>query len=164
MPPMSFVGQVTKVGFMNKTATITIPRYIFHPKTGKVCPLHSFVPLDQCSYISTCAAARTEYEDPRARRKEWCVPPFCLSPFPPALSSAATAPVSLPPASLFLPASSHPLFARAPYERHRPDPSLSPALRAKALHARGSPTEPQARPRGPPRKPGRGGRPYAGDC
>ncbi|KAI0363547.1 nucleic acid-binding protein, partial [Pilatotrama ljubarskyi] len=35
MPPMSFVGQVTKVGFMNKTATVTVSRFIFHPKTGK---------------------------------------------------------------------------------------------------------------------------------
>lgn len=36
MPPMSFVGQVTKVGFMNKTATISVSRFVFHPKTGKV--------------------------------------------------------------------------------------------------------------------------------
>ncbi|KAL7278827.1 hypothetical protein ACG7TL_007844 [Trametes sanguinea] len=35
MPPMSFVGQVTKVGFMNKTATVTVSRFIFHSKTGK---------------------------------------------------------------------------------------------------------------------------------
>ncbi|EIW56270.1 nucleic acid-binding protein, partial [Trametes versicolor FP-101664 SS1] len=35
MPPMSFVGQVTKVGFMNKTATIFVSRFVFHPKTGK---------------------------------------------------------------------------------------------------------------------------------
>ncbi|KAI8996216.1 hypothetical protein BD414DRAFT_533930 [Trametes punicea] len=35
MPPMSLVGQVTKVGFMNKTATVTVSRFILHPKTGK---------------------------------------------------------------------------------------------------------------------------------
>ncbi|KAI0673296.1 hypothetical protein C8Q78DRAFT_1077557 [Trametes maxima] len=35
MPPMSLVGQVTKVGFMHKTATVTVSRFIFHPKTGK---------------------------------------------------------------------------------------------------------------------------------
>ncbi|KAI0698643.1 hypothetical protein C8Q76DRAFT_589335, partial [Earliella scabrosa] len=35
MPPMSLIGQVTKVGFMNKTATVTVSRYVFHPKTGK---------------------------------------------------------------------------------------------------------------------------------
>ncbi|KAI0758670.1 hypothetical protein C8Q74DRAFT_1180781, partial [Fomes fomentarius] len=35
MPPMSLVGQVTKVGLMHKTATVTVSRFIFHPKTGK---------------------------------------------------------------------------------------------------------------------------------
>ncbi|KAI0325979.1 nucleic acid-binding protein [Cubamyces sp. BRFM 1775] len=35
MPPMSLIGQVTKVGFMNKTATVTVSRFIVHPKTGK---------------------------------------------------------------------------------------------------------------------------------
>ena len=33
---MSLVGQVTKVGFMEKTATVTVSRFIFHSKTGKV--------------------------------------------------------------------------------------------------------------------------------
>ena len=36
MPPMAFVGTVTKVGFMNKTATVTVTRWVVHPKTGKV--------------------------------------------------------------------------------------------------------------------------------
>ncbi|PSS00873.1 hypothetical protein PHLCEN_2v4100 [Hermanssonia centrifuga] len=35
MPPMSFIGQVTKVGVMKKTATVTVTRKIPHPKTGK---------------------------------------------------------------------------------------------------------------------------------
>ncbi|TFK89189.1 nucleic acid-binding protein [Polyporus arcularius HHB13444] len=35
MPPMSFIGQVSKVGFMEKTATVTVSRFIFHSKTGK---------------------------------------------------------------------------------------------------------------------------------
>ncbi|KAH9884393.1 hypothetical protein C8Q73DRAFT_660940 [Cubamyces lactineus] len=35
MPPMALIGQVTKVGFMNKTATVTVSRFIVHPKTGK---------------------------------------------------------------------------------------------------------------------------------
>ncbi|KAI0932989.1 hypothetical protein AcW2_001449 [Taiwanofungus camphoratus] len=37
MPPMAFAGLVTKAGFMNKTATVTISRWVVHPKTGKVC-------------------------------------------------------------------------------------------------------------------------------
>ena len=42
---MALIGQVTKVGFMNKTATVTVSRFIFHPKTGKVRPpqLYAFV-------------------------------------------------------------------------------------------------------------------------
>ncbi|TBU24219.1 nucleic acid-binding protein [Dichomitus squalens] len=35
MPPMSFIGQVTKVGYMSKTATVTVSRFITHAKTGK---------------------------------------------------------------------------------------------------------------------------------
>jgi len=35
MPPMAFTGVVTKVGFMNKTATVTVSRYILHKITGK---------------------------------------------------------------------------------------------------------------------------------
>ncbi|GBE78789.1 predicted protein [Sparassis crispa] len=35
MPPMAFTGLVTKVGVMNKTATVTVSRFILHPKTGK---------------------------------------------------------------------------------------------------------------------------------
>ena len=38
MPPMAFTGLVTKVGFMNKTATVTVSRFVTHPKVGKVCP------------------------------------------------------------------------------------------------------------------------------
>ena len=36
MPPMSFLGVVTKAGFMNKTATVTVPRWVIDAKTGKV--------------------------------------------------------------------------------------------------------------------------------
>ncbi|EIW86831.1 hypothetical protein CONPUDRAFT_95732 [Coniophora puteana RWD-64-598 SS2] len=35
MPPMAFTGTVTKVGFMNKTATVTVSRWIIHKITGK---------------------------------------------------------------------------------------------------------------------------------
>ncbi|KAL4244188.1 universal ribosomal protein uS17 family protein [Abortiporus biennis] len=35
MPPMSFIGTVTKVGFMNKTATVTVSRWVTHPRTHK---------------------------------------------------------------------------------------------------------------------------------
>jgi small subunit ribosomal protein S17 len=34
---MTFTGIVTKVGFMNKTATVTVPRFVIHKRTGKVC-------------------------------------------------------------------------------------------------------------------------------
>lgn len=35
MPPMAFTGQVTKVGCMNKTATVTVSRWAVHPRTRK---------------------------------------------------------------------------------------------------------------------------------
>ncbi|KAH9974093.1 hypothetical protein BGW80DRAFT_1205362 [Lactifluus volemus] len=35
MPPMSFFGTVTKAGFMNKTATVTVSRWVIDNKTGK---------------------------------------------------------------------------------------------------------------------------------
>ncbi|KAI0050330.1 nucleic acid-binding protein [Auriscalpium vulgare] len=35
MPPMSFVGTVTKAGFMRKTATVTVSRWVVDKRTGK---------------------------------------------------------------------------------------------------------------------------------
>jgi len=35
MPPMSFLGLVTKAGFMKKTATVTVSRWVIDKKTGK---------------------------------------------------------------------------------------------------------------------------------
>ncbi|KIM75358.1 hypothetical protein PILCRDRAFT_827261 [Piloderma croceum F 1598] len=35
MGAMAFVGVVTKVGVMNKTATVTVPRLVIHKRTGK---------------------------------------------------------------------------------------------------------------------------------
>ncbi|KAG6336123.1 hypothetical protein ID866_2961 [Astraeus odoratus] len=35
MPPPAFTGIVTKVGCMNKTATVTVSRYVIHKITGK---------------------------------------------------------------------------------------------------------------------------------
>ena len=49
MPPMSLIGQVTKVGYMNKTATVTVSRFIYHARTGKVC---------HPSYLSSCLVPR----------------------------------------------------------------------------------------------------------
>ena len=51
MPPMSLIGQVTKVGFMNKTATVTVSRYVFHPKTGKVRPPPPFPRPSDCPLV-----------------------------------------------------------------------------------------------------------------
>ncbi|KAF5374838.1 hypothetical protein D9758_000396 [Tetrapyrgos nigripes] len=35
MPPMAFQGLVTKAGFMNKTVTVTVSRWMVHPVTKK---------------------------------------------------------------------------------------------------------------------------------
>jgi len=37
MPPMAFNGVVSKAGFMKKTATVTVSRWVIHKLTGKVC-------------------------------------------------------------------------------------------------------------------------------
>ena len=36
MPPMSLLGVVTKAGFMNKTVTVTVSRWVIDTRTGKV--------------------------------------------------------------------------------------------------------------------------------
>lgn len=36
MPPLALQGIVTKVGFMEKTATVTVSSFIVHKLTGKV--------------------------------------------------------------------------------------------------------------------------------
>ncbi|KAF7306812.1 Polyamine transporter 1 [Mycena indigotica] len=35
MPPLALRGVVTKVGLMNKTATVVVSRWAVHPLTGK---------------------------------------------------------------------------------------------------------------------------------
>ncbi|KAF5385310.1 hypothetical protein D9615_001417 [Tricholomella constricta] len=35
MPPMGFNGIVTKAGFMDKTVTVTVSRWVIHKLTGK---------------------------------------------------------------------------------------------------------------------------------
>ncbi|KAF5312760.1 hypothetical protein D9619_003000 [Psilocybe cf. subviscida] len=35
MPPMAFQGIVTKAGYMNKTVTVTVSRWVIHKLTGK---------------------------------------------------------------------------------------------------------------------------------
>ncbi|KAF8634414.1 hypothetical protein AX15_000865 [Amanita polypyramis BW_CC] len=35
MPPMAFRGVVTKAGFMNKTVTVSVSRWVLHKLTGK---------------------------------------------------------------------------------------------------------------------------------
>jgi hypothetical protein len=45
MPPMAFTGIVTKVGAMNKTATVTVSRWIVHKTTGKVSHRNGYGPL-----------------------------------------------------------------------------------------------------------------------
>jgi len=38
MPPMAFKGLVTKAGYMNKTVTVTVSRFVVHRTTKKVRP------------------------------------------------------------------------------------------------------------------------------
>jgi hypothetical protein len=53
MPPMSFVGVVTKAGFMKKTATVTVSRWVIDKRTGKVGGDQSNVLLTALPYNPT---------------------------------------------------------------------------------------------------------------
>ena len=65
MPPMAFTGVVTKIGCMNKTATVTVSRYVIHKITGKVGIL---VPWTMHSLHHVfCEANRAKYQNLDAR-------------------------------------------------------------------------------------------------
>ncbi|KAF7985296.1 hypothetical protein HWV62_6459 [Athelia sp. TMB] len=67
---MAFTGMVTKVGVMNKTATVTVPRYIIHKRTGKVCTAPLRYPRTEQLTILYVTAHREEHEDIDARRAQ----------------------------------------------------------------------------------------------
>ncbi|KAI0321498.1 hypothetical protein OF83DRAFT_1051085 [Amylostereum chailletii] len=53
MPPMTLNGIVSKCGFMNKTATVTVSRWVVHDKTGKVqLRLDDAVVIRNCPPVS----------------------------------------------------------------------------------------------------------------
>src|ERR1700729_46977 len=49
---MAFTGIVTKVGAMSKTATVTVPRFVIHKRTGKVCDLACAQSLNTDKFLS----------------------------------------------------------------------------------------------------------------
>ena len=59
MPPMSFVGVVTKAGFMNKTATVTVSRWVIDKRTGKVGCDQSNILLTTLTYNLSSASPGT---------------------------------------------------------------------------------------------------------
>ncbi|KAH7885891.1 hypothetical protein F5I97DRAFT_1927768 [Phlebopus sp. FC_14] len=86
MPPMAFTGIVTKVGCMNKTATVTVSRWITHKLTGKrierttkilahdehnALRLHDKVVIRNCPPISARKRFRLEkvIDSPEAERE-----------------------------------------------------------------------------------------------
>ncbi len=77
MPPMSFIGTVTKVGYMHKTATVTVSRWVVHPKTRKVSTLHwSFRTSGVLAHIHL--EARTEQKILDPRRIQRYAPHLCI--------------------------------------------------------------------------------------
>jgi small subunit ribosomal protein S17 len=52
---MSFFGIVTKAGFMNKTATVTVSRWVIDIKTGKVRECQAKYQLDASSTLTNPA-------------------------------------------------------------------------------------------------------------
>ena len=51
MPPMAFTGTVSRVGFMHKTATVTVTRWTVHPRTKKVCRCISIHTIPYLTHI-----------------------------------------------------------------------------------------------------------------
>ena len=72
MPPMAFTGMVTKVGFMNKTATVTVSRYMLHKITGKVI-VARIVNTMFITDMILFSADRTKQEILGSRRTKSCV-------------------------------------------------------------------------------------------
>lgn len=52
MPPLSLIGKVTKVGAMAKTATVTVSRFVEHPRTHKV---NQVLSISQHLYFYSCS-------------------------------------------------------------------------------------------------------------
>jgi hypothetical protein len=69
---MAFTGIVTKVGVMNKTATVTVPRFVIHKRTGKVCGT-TCVHDNDYRWNSIFPASGTEHQDINTRREQRCV-------------------------------------------------------------------------------------------
>lgn len=55
MPPLQLTGIVTKAGYMNKTVTVTVQRWIEHSKTGKVRSLDIFRVKQSYADLRFCA-------------------------------------------------------------------------------------------------------------
>lgn len=73
MPPFILTGIVTKSGFMKKTATVTVSRFMFHPKTHKVSgttlPFPVVVELQM-------SESWTKQEISYSRPREWYFSPW----------------------------------------------------------------------------------------
>ncbi|KAH0838214.1 hypothetical protein J3R83DRAFT_6469 [Lanmaoa asiatica] len=64
MPPMAFAGIVTKVGCMNKTATVTVYRNVIHKITGKViAPKYLCISFDSLKRIERTTKILTHDEN-----------------------------------------------------------------------------------------------------
>ncbi len=68
MPPMSFVGVVTKAGFMKKTATVTVSRWVIDRRTGKVGGDQSNVLLTALPYNNLILPSASP-----GTRNFWCM-------------------------------------------------------------------------------------------
>jgi len=67
---MSFLGVVTKAGFMNKTATVTVSRWVIDKRTGKVCDDQTSNTASTIPQIMAILAHYPEQKIPGARREK----------------------------------------------------------------------------------------------
>ncbi|KAH8998042.1 hypothetical protein EDB92DRAFT_1837568 [Lactarius akahatsu] len=101
MPPMSFVGVVTKAGFMKKTATVTVSRWVIDKRTGKrISQDKKFLVHDERNQLRAEDSVLIRNCPPISARKRFTLEKIVRSPE----TERALAHATAPPAALPTPA------------------------------------------------------------
>ncbi|KAH8993580.1 hypothetical protein EDB86DRAFT_1334022 [Lactarius hatsudake] len=98
MPPMSFVGVVTKAGFMKKTATVTVSRWVIDKRTGKrISRDKKFLVHDERNQLRTEDSVLIRNCPPISARKRFTLEKIVRSPETErALAHATASPAASP--------------------------------------------------------------------
>ncbi|KII93809.1 hypothetical protein PLICRDRAFT_171516 [Plicaturopsis crispa FD-325 SS-3] len=81
MPPLQLTGIVTKAGYMNKTVTVTVKRWIEHSKTGKRVPRHKkYLTHDEANQLRQDDKVTIKHCRPLSARKRFTLEKVLESP------------------------------------------------------------------------------------